>query len=240
MEISKQACNGCELCIPYCVAGAIHMHASTASIDLEQCVECGTCIVNAPCPQKAFRRPDLKWPRIVRQWFSSNLSPLPNTPTHGGGRGVVEVKTNDRINYYKPDEIGLFIEMGRPGVSTSMRDVEKMTCAFARHGFRIATYVPMAALVADPNTGELNKEILGERVLSCTLEYRGTLVDVPKMIEILREMENKIDTVFSVGLLSCFVPAYTLPVMGVLDSLGVKTRPNAKVNVGLGRPINRS
>ena len=239
MEILKEACIGCEICIPYCVVGAIKMDGGIASIDLDRCVECGTCILNAPCPTDAFRRQALPWPRVVRQLYSDNLAPVPKSRGTGGGRGILEVKSNDRTNYYKPEEVGFLIEMGRPGVSASMRDIEKMIQAFAKRGYKVADYIPAASLVADPKTGDLKSDVLMERVLYCTLEFRGTLADVPEMIDVLREVEDKVDTVFSVGVLSCFNPPYTIPIIPLLADLGIQVKPNAKINVGLGRPIKQ-
>jgi len=57
MEISKEVCTGCGVCLPYCVVGAIAMDDGAASIDLDGCVECGSCIRNAPCPTQAFLQP---------------------------------------------------------------------------------------------------------------------------------------------------------------------------------------
>lgn len=239
MEILKETCTGCEICLPYCVVGAIKMDDGTASIESDQCVECGTCFINAPCPTDAFRRQDLPWPRVLRQLYSDNLAPVPKTPGTGGGRGIMEVKINDRTNYYKPEEVGFFIEMGRPGVSASMRDVEKMIQAFASRGYKLAGHIPIASLVADPKTGDLKSDILMERVLYCTLEFRGTLDDVPEMIGVLREVEDKVDTVFSVGVLSSFSPPYAIPVMPLLADLGIPVKPNAKINVG-SRPADKS
>ncbi len=237
MEISKEVCTGCGVCLPYCVVGAIAMDDGAASIDLDGCVECGSCIRNAPCPTQAFLQPRLQWPRAVRQWFSDNLVPMPDHATMGAGRGVIEVKTNDRTNYYKPGEVGFFIEMGRPGVSSSLRDVEEMVRAFAQRGYQLVDYNSLAPLVADWKTGKLKSEVLEERVLSATLEFRATLADVPEMIAVLREVERQVDTVFSVGVMCCADPPYTIPIMPILRDLGVPVRPNAKINVGLGKPL---
>jgi len=144
----------------------------------------------------------------------------------GAGRGVIEVKTNDRTNYYKPGEVGFFIEMGRPGVSSSLRDVEEMVRAFAQRGYQLVDYNSLAPLVADWKTGKLKSEVLEERVLSATLEFRATLADVPEMIAVLREVERQVDTVFSVGVMCCADPPYTIPIMPILRDLGVPVRPN--------------
>jgi hypothetical protein len=48
---------------------------------------------------------------------------------------------------------------------------------------------------------------------------------------------STLDTVVSVGLVSRFDDDDTLPVIDRLKEMGVLTRPNAKINVGLGRPL---
>lgn len=239
MEIARESCIGCADCIPYCVIGAITMEEGTASIDQDRCVECGSCLRNVPCPTEAFRQPPLSWPRVIRQWFSDNLVAMPNHATMGAGRGVIEVKTNDRTNYYKPGEVGFFIEMGRPGVSSSMRDIEKMLQAFARKGYQLVTYNSLAPLIADWKAGKLKDDVLGEAVLSATLEFRANLADVPEIVSLLRDVGGQVDTVFSVGAMCCIDPPYTIPLMPILSDLAVHVRPNAKINVGLGKPISK-
>lgn len=236
MKISREKCTGCEVCLPYCVVGAIHIDQGVAVIDEDNCVECGSCIRNVPCPTEAFSMPPLEYPRLVRQLFSDNLVPLPNHPTMGAGRGVIEVKTNDRTNYYKPGEVGFFIEMGRPGVGSRLRDAEKVLEAFTLKGYPLVKYSSLASIMADWEMGKLKEEVLNEKVLSCTLEFRGTNATVPEMIGILREVEKRVDTVFSVGVMCRVDPPYEIPVLPILAEMGVPVRLNAKINVGLGKP----
>lgn len=239
MEILREACTGCEVCLPYCVVGAIEMVEGIASVDLDKCVECGSCIRTVPCPGDAFHQVPLSWPRVIRAQFSDSVVTIDNHPTLGAGRGVIEVKTIDRTNYYRSGEIGFFIEMGRPGVSASMADVEKITQAFARHGFLLVDYSPVAPLMVDRSAGKLRADILNERVQSCTLEFRGTLATVREIIGILQDAEGQVNTVFSVGVMCRVDPPYSIPVLPILAEAGIAVRPNAKINMGLGEPITR-
>ena len=54
-----------------------------------------------------------------------------------------------------------------------------------------------------------------------------------KIIQLL----NELDTVVSVGLLTRFDDDGSLPIIQKLENIGICVRPNAKINVGLGRPL---
>ncbi len=237
MLIDSNLCLGCWECIDYCPVGAIGANADVAFIDLDICVECGTCLRSAPCPSSAFTRPELEWPRSLRQWFSDPATSIPRIRSLGAGRGVDEVKNNDRTGYYHDDLVGFIVELGRPGVSTSFCDIEKLLAALAGVGFHPVERSPMIPFLIDRQSGRLKEEILGERVLSCSLEFKMRMVRVPQFIEVLRRTEGKLSTVFTVGLLSVVHPDLSVPTLRVLANLGISARLNAKINVGLGRPL---
>ena len=56
------------------------------------------------------------------------------------------------------------------------------------------------------------------------------------LTNIFRLLET-VDTVVSVGLVTRFAEDGSLPVIDRLNAMGISVRPNAKINVGLGRPL---
>ena len=134
MKIDKEKCTGCEACQPYCPVGAIKTieweGKGVSEIDQDECVECGACHVRSGvCPTDAIYLPPLEGPRSLREQFSNPNVRHPSTA--GQGRGTEEMKTNDVRGIFMKGICGIAAEMGRPGVSTSWVDVEKvaMTCA---------------------------------------------------------------------------------------------------------------
>ncbi|MDN5348091.1 MAG: hypothetical protein PWP65_1655 [Clostridia bacterium] len=237
MQINPDKCIGCENCLDYCPLGAIKMRGSVAWIDPDPCVECGTCYRSANCPAEAIERPELAWPRSIRQWFSDNSTRIPHLRSLGSGRGVDEVKNNDRTGYYKRGDVGFVVEVGRPGTSASFRDIEKLLRAMAAAGFMVTERSPLIPFLADRERGILKKEILGERVMTCSVEFKTKIEKIPEVIAVLRRLEPEVDTVFTVGVLSRVEPDGAIPTVPILKSLGIEPRPNAKINVGLGRPL---
>jgi Fe-S-cluster-containing hydrogenase component 2 len=50
--VDKEACVGCETCVPVCPVEAITMKDDVAVIDQETCTECEACV--AECPVEAI------------------------------------------------------------------------------------------------------------------------------------------------------------------------------------------
>ena len=48
------------------------------------------------------------------------------------GRGTEEMKTNDVKGTFLPGEVGVGIELGRPGIEANFRDVEKVAMALMK------------------------------------------------------------------------------------------------------------
>ena len=134
-------------------------------------------------------------------------------------------------------EYGLLFEFGRPGTGTRFTEVEKITTAVCAMGVEILEDNPVFGLLADPRTGRIQPQFLHEKVLSVILEIR---IPAERLAEIVRRvfpLLDELDTVVSVGLVTRFAPDGGLPVIRELEALGVPVRPNAKINVGLGRPL---
>jgi len=234
MKIKREDCTACELCLPYCPMGAIQMH-DVAVIDADGCVECGVCFRAGVCPSNCFMEEVHPWPRSVRATFSNPLSE--HKETRVPGRGTEEMKTNDVTGVYKKGLVGMTAEMGRPGVGTRFRDVEKVAQALAQAGVKFAAQNPVTYLMVDQTTGRLNPEVLDEKVLSAMIECLVPEEKIPAVIQKLKGVAGKIGTVFSLDIITRLPPDGSLPWEKVFSELGVRVSINGKNNLGLGRPL---
>ncbi len=237
MLIDKEKCVGCKQCIPYCTANAIMFHDKTASIDLDECVECGVCLRVGICPEDAFVQQPLAWPRSVRAVYSDPLNVHKETGL--AGRGTEEIKTNDVTGRFKPGVIGVAIEVGRPGLGSRLRELEKMSVALANmEGVLFEPKNPLTGLI-DLASGKLPADILNEKVLSAIIE-----IAVPKanFLEVIRTIKNTaetMETVISVDVASRPGEDGRWEGEVLLKREDIYYRPNAKINIGLGKPLIR-
>ena len=74
-------------------------------------------------------------------------------------------------------------------------------------------------------------------VLSCIVEAKVRLEDLEKALTTLQEIAPHLDTVFSLGLVTRMEEGFVSPIAPVLAKMGLKVRPNAKMNLGMGRPL---
>ena len=240
LKIDKAKCLGCGRCIPYCPARAISLESGKARIDQEKCLECGNCIRKRTitCPVDAIYEPEESrvFPRNYRRFYSD---PSVKTPSGLAGRGTDEVKTNDVSGRVKRGELGIAVEMGRPVLGTSMRDVEKVTTRLASLGVSFEADNPLIALLEDPKTGKIRPDLMQERIVSVIVETKVPFERGEEVLCALREVSREIDTVFSLDLICCYDEDGTLPALRILEKINMPPRQNAKVNLGLGRPLAR-
>jgi len=239
MKIDKEKCTACELCHPYCPVGAIvtveRNGESVCEIDQAECVECGACNLRARvCPTDAIFRPPLEWPRTIREAFSN---PNARHPSGSRGRGTEEMKTNDVTGRYPSGMAGVALEMGRPGIGASFRDIQTVAMALARIGVEFEADNPVSALMADRKAGVFREEVLGEKVLSAILEFKIENERLKEVLLGIKDVAARIDTVFSLGLISRVEPDGSIPVEPIAREAGFLPRPNMKTNVGLGRSL---
>ncbi len=234
IQIDKEKCIGCGICLPYCPMGAIHQD-DVASIDQDECVECGVCIRAGMCPVDAFTREASPYPRSVRAVFSDPTS------VHAGtgiaGRGTEEMKTNEVTGRFKLGFVGVGIEFGRPGIGTRFHDVQTVAEAVAKVGAEFEAKNPVTQLMKDTKTGKFKDEILNEKAMSAIIECLVPIEKLKELLSAVQEAAKHIDTVFSIECITRVAPDDTLPFDEILTEMGITRRINGKTNVGLGRPL---
>jgi len=239
MKIDKETCIGCGDCHPYCTVGAIAAVEGSdepvSEINQEECVECGVCLRAEVCPVDAIYMPELEWPRIIRAQFSDPLIQHPSTSI--GGRGTEEIKTNDVTDRLGSGFAGIAIELGRPGVCTTLRDLQTISMTLAKlGGIEFEPENPVTAIMTDTKTGKIRDDVLDEKMLSAIIEFGIELSRLNEVLATLKEAATKIDTVFSLDVASRVNPDGTIPHVPIATACGFTPRPNTKTNVGLGRP----
>jgi NAD-dependent dihydropyrimidine dehydrogenase PreA subunit len=242
MLINAQLCIGCGNCMPHCPVEAIvvtdektHKGKRIRAIDLDQCVECGVCLRAVVCPVDAVFQEPLEWPRILRSSFSNPLTPHRHTGLLG--RGTEEMKTNEVTHRFVRGQVGVAVEMGRPGMGTSLRDIDRLTRAMARHGVEFEPQTPVTGLMSDPRRGILKEGVLNERVLSAIIEFKLPEERLEVILPAIKQVAATLETVFSLGVMSVLPSEGPDPVAERIKALGFSLRPNGTVTLGLGRPL---
>ena len=237
--INQEKCSGCRSCQTVCTVDAIHFKDKKCQIDPELCTECYVCFRMKICPEDAIETQDLTG--FYKQFQHVLSDPV---ETHGvtgvTGRGTEEVKTNDVSGRVKKGEVGLSIDMGRPGTGVFLRDAEKVAMACAKAGFKLAPQeeTPLAALMPDLSTGKLIDECLNYRLLSVIVEGRCEEEKIKDVLKALMKVQHEIDTVFSLGLISRVDQNGHCKALECLDELGIPQPHRGKVNPGLGKPLS--
>ncbi len=232
MKIRDDRCIGCGNCVIVCPTKAISLIDNKAIIDRDLCVECSTCYRSANCPERAIKKERLKMPRLVRNPFSDVIAT--HKLTGVAGRGTEEMKTNDVTGRIGPGEIGFSIEIGRPGIGAHLGVAEKFTIPLAKIGVEFEKASPLTALLID-NKGHLRDDLKNEMVLSAIIEFKVPYEKTKKILDLVKKLDKEIDTVFSVGVISRVMENGEIPVIKLLNEKAFSVRPNAKINVGLGR-----
>lgn len=238
MEINKETCVNCGLCITKCPVSAIVRDAAKqVLIDFDECVECGVCQRLRVCPTDSLYQQELIWPRTIRSIMSDVLTIAEESQI--SGRGTEEMKTNEVTGRFKKGWIGIAIELGRPGVATRMYDVEKIAMAVAKENVEFEKENPITSMMADTATGKFKDELLNEKVLSAIIEFGVREEKAPVILQILKEVAPALDTVFSLDICSKVTGDGVIPHVKIVEEDGMWLSPNGKVNIGLGRPLVR-
>jgi NAD-dependent dihydropyrimidine dehydrogenase PreA subunit len=241
MMIDPKLCTGCGSCVLYCPVEAIVASEkktakgkSVRTVDLDQCVECGNCLRADVCPVDAILQQPIEWPRSLRSAFSN---PLTEHKSKDMGRGTEEMKTNEVTQRFQKGQVGVAIEMGRPLLGASFRDVDRVTRAMAVLGVEFERGNPLTSLIEDHASGALRKDVLNERILSTIVEFKIQEERIDEVLPAIRDVAGRIESVFSLGVISVLPAGGPAPVLERIRKLGFEVRPNGKVNLGLGRPI---
>lgn len=264
MRIDPTKCVACGNCVAVCPMGAIHIdrRAWRATVNQDECVECYTCYRGMSmehlnpvmvrtlrralayvrlrfdpepdvCPTSAIVPDELTWPRTVRRAFSDVTATHESTGIHG--RGTEEVKTNDVTNRLGEGEVGLTVELGRPGLGVRFRDVQLVTRTLAQAAVRFERKNPVTNLMTDVTKGLLNPEVLEEKVMSVIIEFSASTPDLPRVLQVLRRAAGEISTTMAIGVSArCDEKGHT-EVERMLEQEHYDV-VRAKTNVGLGRP----
>ena len=239
--INKEKCIGCKICQTYCTVDAIvyDPEARKCYVDQDRCTECYVCIRQKVCPQDAIETTELD--NFLKQFQHVMSDPVENHGVTGvTGRGTEEAKTNDVSGRVKKGEIGVCIDMGRPGMGVYLRDASKVAMAIAAVGAKLAPaeHTPLAALMKDLKTGELIDECQDYHLLSVIVEAICKDEELKDVLEALQKVEKEIDTVFSLGLFMRVDENGETNILDCLNELGIPQPYRGKVNVGLGRPLS--
>ncbi len=243
MIIAQDRCQGCAKCVPYCPVDAIISFkrdkakgiAAHAIINSDECVECGACYRAKVCETDAFVRDVLPYPRVLRQLFSDPWFSHPGTDIPG--RGTEEMKTNEVTGRFWDGYIGIGLEFGRPGVGCRLKETERAFQRLLPLGFVLEPKNPLTQLIADPKTGALKPEAREEKVLSAIVEGIVPLDKAAHAFEIIKELANEIDTVFSLDVIGKVARDGNIPVREAMRAAGFTPSAAGKTNVGLGRPL---
>lgn len=262
MRVDETKCVGCGNCVLVCTMGAIYIENSHSNVNEDECVECGSCKrflevegrnpglvrgvrkvlskvslqYDAPigvCVAGALYQPDLEWPRRVRRDFSDPAAVHASTGIPG--RGTEEIKTNDVTGWLKEKEALLLVEVGRPGLGARMRDIEKISTAMAALGVDFKPENPITLLMTDTKTGQLNPEILDEKVLSAIIEIKIDLDKVPLYLKKIKETVQDLPTVCSLVVAGRCGEQGEIPYIDAVREVGLTLSPGGKTNLGLGR-----
>jgi Fe-S-cluster-containing hydrogenase component 2 len=238
MIINGEICVGCGRCHPYCPTHAIYFEDLKSVVDQDICYECGCCLRIEVCPVDAIEEnPHVyEYPRALRKYFSDPNATHAQTGIEG--RGTEESKTNDATNRCGPGEVGILIEVGRPTVGMDLKDIQKITRALAKAGIHeIEPHNPFNSMIQNTSTGDLKPELMGERVLSAIIELQVKQDRLRHVLRTVRKVARKIDSVFCLDVITRLEPGLTVPqeVLDIIESEGFSWRPNAKINMGLGR-----
>ena len=131
------------------------------------------------------------------------------------------------------------VEVGRPGVGAKLRDLEMIAMALAEKRIIFEPRNPVTFLFEDVKTGKLKPDLKEERVLSAIIEFEVTPDQLGGVLQALKDVSGRVETVFSADLISFPEEEEKGPALEITKKMGFPIYPNGKVNLGLGRALNQ-
>ncbi|MFC2066392.1 4Fe-4S dicluster domain-containing protein [Chloroflexota bacterium] len=257
ITIDGAKCIQCLECLPYCPLEAIvaSPDGSEVFIDAQRCTECGLCHRDKVCPVDAIVAMDLTWPRSLRGKFQPQYGPYRSATTLAKTVKPVSYSTepfsfrrhelpsehtSDADGLLRQGEAAILVELGRPYLGTTFRDVQKVVQALLPMGLNLRLQYPnaderssLADIAADTAAGTLMPEVLEERTGWVVLKLVTKEKNVPETIRCLKQVAADIDTVFALGVLSHVSrDGSTIAERAAIES-GVTPAVNCKTNIGL-------
>jgi hypothetical protein len=124
-------------------------------------------------------------------------------------------------------------------VGARLRDLELIAMALAEKGIVFEPRNPVTFLFEDVKIGKLKPELKNEKVLSAIIEFEVKPDQLKGVLQTLKDVSGKVESVFSVDLISFPEEVEKGPALEIAKQMGFPIYPNGKVNLGLGRALNK-
>lgn len=217
------------------VRPSLSRFGKVATIDQDECVECGECLKCGVCLVDAHVKPEYEWPRILRYMWSDPMAVFRKTGI--AGRGTQEMKTNEISGRFSDGDVGIAVEFGRPGIGSRLYEAEKASKRLAALGVEFEPDSPWTHII-DNKSGEItDPTVRNEKVLSCIVECKAPMERVVNIYEALMEVAEEIDTVFTLNIISKCKDGKIL-IKPILDEAGINVRINGKDQRGSREAIH--
>ena len=101
---------------------------------------------------------------------------------------------------------------------------------------QLADENPVTHFMADKTTGKLRDDVLNEKATSAIIEGKCKLEKLPEALRALQEAAKKVESVFTVEVITKVTPEGEIPIKPVLEEMGIWYSLNSKNNLGIGEP----